>query len=250
MFDNLSIKIILGSTRQGRFGDKPAKWIYDEVKQKPDVIAELLDLRDYAMPFFDVQEVPAMANGNYAHESVKKWAAKIKEADAFIVVTPEYNHGYPGALKNALDWLYLEFDHKPVGLVGVSNGAVGGGAAPSVEPGRREPVAPAFHRHGHQQLRLVRGHGDAVQHSYLGGTAQLHAPSDSAAHRRSCVLLLFRFHEPTQRVEEVLRRASCVRGGHADVRLPGWNRVVRTDSAAAANIFAGFRIITPVPNRF
>lgn len=113
----LKIKIILGSTRHNRFGDKPANWIYEETKKKSGVLAELLDLRDYPMPFFDEPMGPAMLKENYSHESVKKWAAKIKESDAFIVVTPEYNHGYPAVLKNAIDSIFPEWNDKPVGFV-------------------------------------------------------------------------------------------------------------------------------------
>jgi len=113
----IDIKIILGSTRRNRFGDKPANWIYEETKKKPGVVAELLDLRDYPMPFFDEPMGPAMLNGNYSHESVKTWAAKIKEGDAFIMVTPEYNHGYSAVLKNAIDSIFPEWNDKPVGFL-------------------------------------------------------------------------------------------------------------------------------------
>ncbi|MDO8536700.1 MAG: NAD(P)H-dependent oxidoreductase [bacterium] len=124
----LNIKIILGSTRQNRFGDKPAKWIYEETKKREGVNAEFLDLRDYPMPFYDEPVSPSIIkDGAYANESVRKWAAKIAEADAFIVVSPEYNHGTSGVLKNALDNIYAEWNNKPVGFV--SYGSVGGARA-------------------------------------------------------------------------------------------------------------------------
>lgn len=114
----IKIKVILGSTRQGRFSDKPGAWIFEEAKKKEGVEAELLDLRDYPMPFLNDPVSPAeVKDGNYTDEIVRKWAAKIKEADALIIVTPEYNHGISGVLKNALDSIYAEWNNKPVGFV-------------------------------------------------------------------------------------------------------------------------------------
>jgi NAD(P)H-dependent FMN reductase len=113
----IKIKVIVGSTRQGRFSEKPAQWIYGEAKKLEGVDVELLDLRDYPMPFFDSPTSPSMAKGKYENEVVKKWAAKINDGDAFIIVTPEYNHGYPAVLKNAMDVIYPEWNRKPVGFV-------------------------------------------------------------------------------------------------------------------------------------
>ena len=113
----LRIKIIVGSTRQNRFSEKPAGWIFEETKKLEGVEAELLDLRDYPMPFIDDPMPPSMAKGQYSNEIVKKWAEKINDGDAFIIVTPEYNHGYSAVLKNALDVIYPEWNRKPVGFV-------------------------------------------------------------------------------------------------------------------------------------
>ena len=113
----IKIKIILGSTRQNRFSEKPAGWIFEEAKKLEGVEAELLDLRDYPMPFFDDPMSPSMAKGQYSNEIVKKWAEKINDGDAFIIVAPEYNHGYSAVLKNALDVIYPEWNKKPVGFV-------------------------------------------------------------------------------------------------------------------------------------
>lgn len=124
----LKIKIILGSTRQNRFSDKPGAWILDELKQRPDIHAELLDLRDYTLPFYNEPMSPTtIKDGAYPNEVARKWAAKIQEADAFIIVTPEYNHGISGILKNALDHIYAEWNNKPVGCV--AYGGVGGARA-------------------------------------------------------------------------------------------------------------------------
>lgn len=127
MEQKIKIKIILGSIRQGRFGERPAKWLLEELKTRSDVDAELLDLRDYPMPFFDSQISPSMLNKKYSNEIVQKWSDKIDEADAFIMISPEYNHGYSAVLKNALDWVSPEWHKKAVGFV--SYGSAGGARA-------------------------------------------------------------------------------------------------------------------------
>lgn len=133
----LKVKIILGSTRQNRFSDKPGAWILEEAKKKEGIDAEVLDLRDYPFPFFNEPMSPAtVKDGAYSNEVAKEWATKIKEADAFIIITPEYNHGTSGVLKNALDYIYAEWNNKPVGFV--SYGGVGG--ARSVEQLRQIAV--------------------------------------------------------------------------------------------------------------
>lgn len=121
----LKIKVIIGSVREGRFGDKPAKWIFEKAKAKEGLDVELLDLKDYPFPVFAEPQPPAMLNGNYTNEVAKQWAAKISEGDGFIFVTPEYNHGYPPSLKNAIDYIYGEWVNKPVAFVGYgANGGV------------------------------------------------------------------------------------------------------------------------------
>ena len=120
----LKIQIILGSTRQNRFGDKPARWIYKEAKKRKEIETEFLDLRDYPLEFYDEPVPPTMLNGNYSDEMAKRWVKKVGEADAYIIVAPEYNHGYPAVLKNALDYPYSEWNNKPVGFI--SYGGVGG----------------------------------------------------------------------------------------------------------------------------
>jgi NAD(P)H-dependent FMN reductase len=121
------IAVILGSTRQKRFGEKPARWIFDELSKRQEVEAEFLDLRDYAIPFYDLPTTPAWLQGEYGNEAVVRWRKKIGETDGFIMVTPEYNHGYSATLKNAIDHVYHEWNNKPVGFL--SYGAVGGARA-------------------------------------------------------------------------------------------------------------------------
>jgi NAD(P)H-dependent FMN reductase len=123
------IKVILGSTRQGRFGDQPAKWIAAKAKAK-GLDVEILDLRDYPLPFFDEAMSPTMAatrEGAYPYPTSAKWTAKIAEADGFIMIAAEYNHGYTAVLKNAIDYVSREWNKKPVAFVGY--GSVGGARA-------------------------------------------------------------------------------------------------------------------------
>ncbi|MEX0869997.1 MAG: NAD(P)H-dependent oxidoreductase [Candidatus Spechtbacterales bacterium] len=117
----MKVQVIIGSTRKNRFGDKPANWICDLATQKNGIEAELLDLRDYPMPFFNDSASPASSKEGPEDDSAKKWVEKISEADAYIIVTPEYNHGYPAVLKNALDYAYFEWNKKPVGFVSYGN---------------------------------------------------------------------------------------------------------------------------------
>ncbi len=117
MANILKVKVILGSTRQNRFSEKPGQWIERELKKNSEIEAEVLDLRDYPMPFFDEAEAPSYKTKPYSDPTVVKWTDKIADGDAFIIIAPEYNHGYPAVLKNALDYVYQEWNNKPVGFV-------------------------------------------------------------------------------------------------------------------------------------
>lgn len=113
----LNIKVIVGSTRPNRFSEKPAQWIFEQARKRSDLEVELVDLRDYPLPFFEEALPPAAAKDNYTSPPVVKWRNKIKEADGFIICTPEYNHGYPAVLKNALDYTYSAWARKAVAFV-------------------------------------------------------------------------------------------------------------------------------------
>ena len=121
MSSDLSVKVILGTTREGRFGDKPAHWILEEAANQPGVEAELLDLRDFPLPFFDRPTSPGREGGVYSNPVLTRWAEQVAQADAYIVVSPEYNHGYPAVLKNAFDHTYPEWARKPIGFVSYGN---------------------------------------------------------------------------------------------------------------------------------
>ena len=119
------IGIILGSTRPNRNGAQVAQWVYEIASRRSDAEFELVDLRDYPLPHLDEPLPPAM--GQYQNDHTKQWSDKIASFDGFVFVTPEYNHGTSGVLKNAIDYLYTEWNNKAVGFV--SYGAVGGARA-------------------------------------------------------------------------------------------------------------------------
>jgi NAD(P)H-dependent FMN reductase len=102
----LRIGVILASTRRGRRGEAYAKWIHEILAQRPDVEIELLDLREYPLPAYEHTEMPPAIEKAYQDESSRRWSEKIHALDGYVVVTPEYNHGYPGQLKNAIDHVH------------------------------------------------------------------------------------------------------------------------------------------------
>ena len=122
----MKIQIIFGSTREGRQGEKVAKWVLGLAKQRKDVESEYIDLKQWNLPFYN--DPNEASSGIYSYDYTKKWSRKISEGDGYIIVTPEYNHGYPAPLKNALDLLYKEWDGKPVAFISYG-GSVGGARA-------------------------------------------------------------------------------------------------------------------------
>ncbi|NTW22698.1 NAD(P)H-dependent oxidoreductase [Candidatus Falkowbacteria bacterium] len=123
--DKPKIKIILASIREERAGAKVADWLMDIVRQDSQADFELLDLRDYPLPMFSDAVPPSARQGPHPDPTARRWLEKIDDGDGFIVVTPEYNHGYPAALKNAYDYGYKEWNEKAIGFVGYG-GAAGG----------------------------------------------------------------------------------------------------------------------------
>jgi NAD(P)H-dependent FMN reductase len=123
--EKFKIAVIIGSTRATRFGDKPARWIHDIASQRNDITVEILDLRDYPMPFFD--EVASNAWVPSQNEVAERWQKKVAQFDGYIFVTAEYNRGIPAVLKNALDYAYPEWNRKPAAVVGY--GSVGAARA-------------------------------------------------------------------------------------------------------------------------
>lgn len=120
----IRIKIITGSVRPGRFNIQPATWIYKLAKKRTDIEVELLDLQEINLPFLDEPIPPSQRQ--YSKEHTKKWSKKIAEADGFVFVTPEYNHGISPVLKNAIDYLFFEWNYKPLSFI--SYGSLSGGS--------------------------------------------------------------------------------------------------------------------------
>lgn len=119
MIEPLRIGVILGSTRIGRFADRPAEWLMGLAQKCEGATFELVDLRDYPMPFFDQPKSPLREPSH--DEAARRWARKLGELDGFVFVTGEYNHSIPAVLKNALDHVYAELNRKPATFVGYGN---------------------------------------------------------------------------------------------------------------------------------
>jgi len=121
----IKIGIIVGSTRPGRKAPDVARWVLDIAGMRADAVFELVDIQDFGLPLLD-EPVPPAA-GQYTQPHTQAWAAAIAGFDGFVFVTPEYNHGTSGALKNAIDYLYKEWNNKAAGFVGY--GSAGGARA-------------------------------------------------------------------------------------------------------------------------
>lgn len=115
--DSLFIPILLGTGRVGRQSEKAAKFVFEEARQYGQFKTQLIDARDFGL---------SKTDDTKTSEKSKKFSQTMQSADGLIVVSPEYNHGYPGELKMALDQLYKEYKHKPIGICGVSEGRMGG----------------------------------------------------------------------------------------------------------------------------
>ncbi len=108
----------MGSTREGRNGGKVGEYIRSVAATEPDWEVEYLDLKTLDLPMYADAVAPSFRESlDGLPETVKEWSHAIEEADAYIIVTPEYNHGYPAPLKNAIDWLFKEWNRKPVAFV-------------------------------------------------------------------------------------------------------------------------------------
>jgi NAD(P)H-dependent FMN reductase len=126
----VTIKIIIGSTRPGRFGPKAAQWVYDMAKGRSDAQFMLVDLKEINLPFLDEEKHPMLHQ--YEHEHTKRWSRIVEDADGFIFVNPEYNLGVVAPVKNALDFLYAEWKHKPLAFVSYGSSAGGKNAQQQV----------------------------------------------------------------------------------------------------------------------
>jgi len=121
----IKVAVIVGSTRPGRKALDVARWVMDAAAKRSDAVYELVDIQDFNLPLLDEPVPPSM--GQYSQPHTLAWAQKIAQYDGFVFVTPEYNHGTSGALKNAIDFLYKEWNNKAAGFVGY--GSAGGARA-------------------------------------------------------------------------------------------------------------------------
>jgi NAD(P)H-dependent FMN reductase len=167
------IAVIIGTTRATRFGEKPAKWIHGLATARGDMDLELVDLRDYPMPFFDEPATNAWMPSK--NEVALRWQKKVAEFDGYIFVTAEYNRGVPGVLKNALDYAYPEWNRKPAAYVGY--GSVG--AARSIEHLRltsvelqMAPMRTGVHIQGADFMAVWQQGKDIGELSYLQPNAK------------------------------------------------------------------------------
>ena len=127
MAERLRILVILGSVRDGRMAEPVGKWVLEQAAVRPGLACELVDLADWKLPFYAFAKPPAA--GGYEDPLQLQWAEKVGDADGYILIAPEYNHGPPAVLKNALDFVYAEWNRKPVAFVGYG----GNGGSRSIE---------------------------------------------------------------------------------------------------------------------
>jgi len=167
------IAIIIGTTRATRFGEKPARWIHGVASARGDMDLELVDLREYPMPFFDEPASNAWVPSK--NEVALRWQKKVAEFDGYIFVTAEYNRGVPAVLKNALDYAYPEWNRKPAAYVGY--GSVG--AARSIEHLRltsvelqMAPMRTGVHIQGADFMAVWQQGKDIGELSYLQPNAK------------------------------------------------------------------------------
>ena len=151
------IGVVIGSTRPGRFGDKPAEWIASIAKARGDLDVEIVDLRDFPMPFFDEEKSPAWAPSR--NEAARAWQKKVAELDGFIITAAEYNRGPTAVLKNALDYAYREWVRKPVSYVDMAGSAARGRSSSSACSRRAADGADAQrrpHRRGATSSQILQ----------------------------------------------------------------------------------------------
>lgn len=120
--------IINGSVREGRSSDKVQNWAIDVLKQDPELELDVVDLKEVDLPFYDESITPSMPNVQYKNPKGNVWAQRVAKAEAFIMITPEYNFGTSAVLKNAIDWVYEGWHNKPVSFISYG-GLVGGSRA-------------------------------------------------------------------------------------------------------------------------
>lgn len=147
----MKIGVIVGSIRKSRTAIKVADWMKENIGEREDAEYEFIDLADYDLPLYDGTGLPMLMNKQYDNDEVTRWSKAIDACDAFIFITPEYNHSVPAALKNAVDTLGPEWVDKPIAFVGYG----GVGAIRAIEHWRQ--IAANFHMHDiREQLGFIQ----------------------------------------------------------------------------------------------
>jgi NAD(P)H-dependent FMN reductase len=123
----MKVAVIIGAIREGRKTPQQAKWVMNTLKNMDDVQADLVDLKDYPMPLFNEPASPRYNPQREIDPRAQKWLDKLAEFEAYVFVTPEYNHSVPGVLKNAIDYVDWQLARKPAAVV--SHGSAGGARA-------------------------------------------------------------------------------------------------------------------------
>ncbi|KFL28994.1 FMN reductase [Devosia riboflavina] len=167
------IGIVISTTRAARFADKPTQWLKALAEARSDIDVEIVDLRDYPMPFFD-EAVSPLYGAPSSNPAAQAWAAKMAELDGYVFVTAEYNHSIPAVLKNALDYAYPEYNRKPAAFLGYG----GVGAARAVEQLRLilaelqvATLKHTVHINANELLPLMKAEKDFVDFPYLADAA-------------------------------------------------------------------------------
>lgn len=148
------IAVLIGSTRPGRRGRAVGEWAYEIARQREDAVFDIVDLVDFDLVLLDDPVQPGSAKGVYASAQTRAWSERITQFDGYLWVTPEYNHGVPGAMKNALDLLYPEWMNKGVGFLGYGYD----GGVRSIEQWRT--IVAAVHLHAVRSQVSLSLHGD------------------------------------------------------------------------------------------
>ncbi len=166
------IGIVISSIRAHRFADKPAQWIHELASKRTDMDFEVVDLRDFDLPLF--AEAKSPSRGTPENEVARRWSAKLAELDGLLFIVAEYNRSITGALKNALDYAYKEFNRKPAAFVGY--GGVGGARA--VEQLRlmtvelqMAPTRNAVHINMEPFMAVMKGEKTLAEIDYLNASA-------------------------------------------------------------------------------
>jgi NAD(P)H-dependent FMN reductase len=154
------IAVFIGSTRPGRRGRAVGEWAHEIARQRDDAVFEIVDLVDFGLVLLDDPVQPGSANGHYARAKTQAWSQRITEFDGFLWVTPEYNHGVPAAMKNALDLLYPEWMNKAVGFIGYGYD----GGVRSIEQWRT--IVAAVHLHAVRSQVSLSLHADWADEAF------------------------------------------------------------------------------------